>query len=303
MNPTSIAHYVSRHPFKSTLNESGLPFGLVTCPVRLAYVYFNPDKMREKMSGKKCFSAILLIPDTADMAPLQAELGRVALERWGAQASAMAQSGLLKWCFKPQARMQKKDKNTKVPLANPDGTPKMPDGFNTTGMFLEAESNFLPKFWTDTKQPIAELDGQKVFYAGCWAIAHLRFWAYPRAGEVSKGNQGVGCSLVDLQFLAHDDKLGGEIGSDGRNLGVIAHDSAVAAANANAMASPMPGMMPPAMAPAAAPAYAPPANMGALASMPSPAMASPAPAPAYAPAVPPNPAGAFAGAFPGMPGR
>lgn len=161
--------------------------------VRLSF----PDLFEAKQfdgKGEFKFGASFLIePGSANDKKVQAELVRVASDKWGAKGPATLKAA--------QANPQK--------ICYISGDLKEYDGY--AGMMaLSAKRDIgkgRPGVYARDKSPLSEEDG--VVYAGCYVNASVEFWA-----QDNSFGKAVRCTLVGVQFSSDGDAFSAGSKSD-----------------------------------------------------------------------------------------
>lgn len=156
--------------------------------------------------GKPAFSASFLIdPSDPQVEAINAEIERVAKEKWGAKADTLLVS------------LRKGDK-----LALHDGDLKAQyDGY-PGNLYISARNAVRPHVLSrDAKTEISEADG--IIYAGCYVNAIIDFWA-----QDNNYGKRVNCTLHKVQFHSDGDAFsGGKISDEEfEDLAVGADDTA-----------------------------------------------------------------------------
>lgn len=159
-------------------------------PVRLSYMNVFKPRINELKGGVPEYSVVLLIPKKPnDFCPnpkgvwahLQNLVGAALAEKFAGKTPP-------KWtsCLK--------DGDIEL---NGEGEPKNP-GY----LFLNCScSNEYPPLLIDGERSKVREGWQ----SGDWGMVKLRFYGYDHAS----GKRGVGCGLLAIQFLRHDEPLGG----------------------------------------------------------------------------------------------
>jgi hypothetical protein len=144
---------------------------------------------KNDLNGKDEYSVVALFPKGANLDALKTAAQAAIVEKWGADKSKWPQR--LKSPFRDQGEKAK----------NVEGKQVMPAGHEAGAIFLTLKSSQRPGVVDQSVQPIID---ETQFYAGCWARATVRAYAYDQ-----KGNQGVAFGLQNIQFVRHGDPLGG----------------------------------------------------------------------------------------------
>ncbi|MDP3939789.1 MAG: DUF2815 family protein [Deltaproteobacteria bacterium] len=157
---------------------------VITSPFRVSY----PQVFRSKhndLNGKDEYSVVALFPKGADLSVLQKAANDAIVDKWGADKA--------KWPKPLRSPFRKHEEKEK------DG--KLPEGMEPGGIFISLRSIQRPGLVDGDRQPVIDETG---FYAGCYARAQVRAYAYDM-----KGNKGVAFGLQNLQKMADGDPLSG----------------------------------------------------------------------------------------------
>ena len=161
---------------------------ILTPKFRVSY----PNVFRAKkndLSGKDEFSVVALFPKGSDLRALQAAAKEVTVEKWGADPK--------KWPKNLRSPFRKHEEKM---TETDDGKQVYPSGMEEGGIFMNLKSSQKPGVVDATVQDIIE---ESEFYAGCYARATVRAYAYEM-----KGNSGVSFGLQNIQKVAEGDPLG-----------------------------------------------------------------------------------------------
>ncbi len=151
---------------------------VVTPVFRVSFPQVFEPKSFEGQKAK--YSIVCLWPKDTDLTAVKKAVSSAIIEKWGADKE--------KW-----------PKKLKRPFR--DGSERE-DVQGYKGMvFLTATSNTQPGLVDQNRQPIID---QKKFYAGCYARAELRAFAF----DVS-GNKGVSFAVQNIQFAKDGDPFSG----------------------------------------------------------------------------------------------
>jgi hypothetical protein len=140
---------------------------------------FRPGKVIQAGAEPK-YGVTMLFPKGADLSKLKAAAQAAVVEKWGADQS--------KW-----------PKNLRSPFR--DQGEKEFAGYEPGAVFITATSKQKPGLVDAQVQDIIE---ESQFYAGCYARATVRAFAYDQAG-----NSGVAFGLQNIQKLREGEPLGG----------------------------------------------------------------------------------------------
>jgi hypothetical protein len=152
--------------------------------VRVSYVHvFEPTAIDGNSEAK--YSCCVLIPknDVANLAKVNEAMGvafRNGLQKkWGGKTPAILKNPL-------------RDGDSKDIEKNPEYSGMM---------FINAGNKNKPMAIDRQREPITDASG---FYSGCFANVLVNFFPYKTAG-----NNGVGCSLMGVQFVRDGERLAG----------------------------------------------------------------------------------------------
>lgn len=157
---------------------------VLTPNFRVSYPNVFKAKKNE-LNGKDEYSMTALFPyglDSKEFDALKKEAARAIQEKWGDKKPANLRSP-----FRDQAEREK------------DG--KLPDGYVKGHIFINLKSTQRPGLVDQARQDIID---ETQFYAGCWARASVRAFAYD-----NKGNRGVSFGLQNIQKVKDGDPLSG----------------------------------------------------------------------------------------------
>lgn len=141
---------------------------------------FRTAKPMAGATGDPKYTLTMLFAKDADLSKLKAAAKEAATEKWGADQA--------KW-----------PKNLRQPFR--DQGEKEFEGWEAGGIFITATSKQKPGLVDAQVQDIIEESG---FYAGCYAKASVRAFAYDTAG-----NRGVAFGLGNVQKTRDGEPLGG----------------------------------------------------------------------------------------------
>jgi hypothetical protein len=157
---------------------------VITPEFRVSYPQVFRAK-RNDLNGKDEYSIVCLFPKNADLSVLNAQIAAAATEKWGADKAKWPKG--LRSPLRDQAEKEK------------DG--KLPDGMEAGAKFMTMRSTQRPGLVDGNRQAIID---ETDFYAGCYARAQVRAFAYDQ-----KGNRGVSFGLQNLQKMRDGDPLSG----------------------------------------------------------------------------------------------
>lgn len=144
---------------------------------------------KNDLNGKDEYSVVALFPKGADLSKLEAACKEVMEEKWGKDSS--------KWPRPLRSPFRKQDEKEK----EIEGKMVMPAAHEKGAIFLNLRSQQRPGVVDHQVQDIID---QSQFYAGCWAKATVRPYAYDM-----KGNRGVAFGLQNIQKTKDGDPLSG----------------------------------------------------------------------------------------------
>jgi hypothetical protein len=164
---------------------------VVTPEFRVSYPNVFEAKMND-LSGKMEFSVQALFKKAADLKKLKAAAHAACVENWGADPS--------KWPALSNNPFRDQSERAK------DG--KLPDGHEPGAVFMNFKSSDKPGIVDQNTDPI--MDKTK-FYGGCWAMASVNAYAYPKKNSKTKGiKPGVSFGLNHLQLVRDDNPFSGK---------------------------------------------------------------------------------------------
>jgi hypothetical protein len=129
------------------------------------------------------YSICMLFDKGTDISALKKEAYKAAQEKWGDKAKGMVESGKVRMPFR-------------------DGDEDKPDvdGYKNC-VFMNCSSKQKPGLVDQDVNPIMDKND---FYAGCYAHATVKPFAYDTAG-----NKGVSFGLQNIQFIRDGDSFSG----------------------------------------------------------------------------------------------
>lgn len=156
----------------------------MTPEFRVSYPHvFKPQK--NDLSGEMEYSLVALFPKGADLSKLKEAAQQAIVDKWGADKSKWPSN--LRSPFRDQGERKK------------DGV--LPAGYEEGAVFINMKSKQKPGV---VDQNVQDIIDETQFYAGCWARATVRAYAYDQ-----KGNRGVAFGLRNIQKLRDGEPLGG----------------------------------------------------------------------------------------------
>lgn len=160
----------------------------ITPEFRVSYPNVFKPKYNE-LAKKEEYSVVALFPKGADLSKLKATVQAAVEEKWGKDQAKWPKN--LRLPFKVQSLTRVNAKGETVPNA----------GHVDGAIYLDLKSKTKPQVVDQQVQPIIE---ETEFYAGAWAIASVRAYAYDQAG-----NRGVSFGLVNIQKVREGEPLAG----------------------------------------------------------------------------------------------
>lgn len=154
--------------------------------VRLAFAtLWTPVRFPTGDDPTPYFSASFLFAEThPQFKELNGLMDTLAKDKWGVKGAATLKAA------KAMGKVFMRDGDTKPEY----------DGF-PGNWFISARNKTRPTLIDGNRNPVTEADG--VLYAGCWVNVKLGCYAY------TKGNKGLGASILGIQKVRDDDAFGG----------------------------------------------------------------------------------------------
>lgn len=187
---------------------------IMTPQFRVSYPnVFKPK--RNELNGKDEYSLVALFPKGADLSGLKKAAQEAIAEKWGPDQKKWPKN--LRTPFRNQSEKATVDEAT--------GRTVYPAGMEDGGIFMNLKSNQKPGL---VNERVEDIISETEFYAGCWARATVRAYAYD-----NKGNCGVSFGLQNIQKMKDGEPLGsrtkpqddfapiegaGEVGKDASSL-------------------------------------------------------------------------------------
>lgn len=163
----------------------------VMTPVfRVSYPNLLKPKLND-LSKKMQYSVVALFKKGEDLSKLRAAAQAAIVAKWGADKNKWPDK--LRSPFRDQAERAKKDPET--------GKRSLPQGYEEGAIFLTLNSDQRPGL---VNQKLEDIIDESDFYAGCYARATVRAFAYDQ-----KGNRGVSFGLQNVQKFADGESLSG----------------------------------------------------------------------------------------------
>lgn len=165
---------------------------VITPVFRVSYPnVFKPQL--NKMSGQEEYSLVALFPKGADLTALKQEAQRALEEKFGKDQKSWPKN--IKTPFRDQAERAK----------NVDGKEVLPAGHEAGAIFMNLKSKQRPGL-VDGLNKNEDIISESDFYAGCYAKASVRAYAYDQ-----KGNRGVSFGLQNIQKVKEGEPLTGKM--------------------------------------------------------------------------------------------
>jgi hypothetical protein len=143
---------------------------------------------KNEMNGKDEYSVVALFKKGADLSALQKAAEEACIEKWGADKNKWPRP--LRSPFRDQGERAK------------EGV--LPEGYEQGAIFINLKSNQRPGV---VDSQVQEIIDTSQFYAGCYAIASFRAYAY--GGPGTKFPAGVAFGLGNVQKTRDGDPLSG----------------------------------------------------------------------------------------------
>jgi ssDNA-binding protein len=165
---------------------------VMTPEFRVSYPkVFKPEL--NKLSGKTEYSLQALFKLGADLTPLKKAALEAINAKWTPEKVKQLQAASrLRSPFRDQGDREKLDEAT--------GKSVMPIGYEKGAIYITLKNAQRPGVVDGNVQPIID---ETLFYAGCYARATVRAFAYEQ-----KGNCGVSFSLSNVQKVRDGDPFG-----------------------------------------------------------------------------------------------
>jgi hypothetical protein len=151
---------------------------------------FRPKK--NELNQKDEYSVVALFPKGTDLSGLKKAATKAIEEKWGTDKS--------KWPSNLKSPFRDQGDRAKI---SSDGKKVLPMGYEEGATYVNLKSEQRPGVVDQNVQPIIEASQ---FYAGCFARATVRAFAYDQ-----KGNRGVSFGLQNIQKMRDGDPLGGRV--------------------------------------------------------------------------------------------
>jgi hypothetical protein len=148
----------------------------------------NVFKARKNdLNGKDEYSVVALFPKGTDLTELKKAAEAAVKEKWGADPAKWPK--LLKSPFRDQAEREKEG--------------KLPQGYEAGAIFMNLKSTQKPGLIKHENGQAVDITDSSEFYAGCYAKATVRAYAYDQ-----KGNKGVAFGLQNILKVKDGDPIG-----------------------------------------------------------------------------------------------
>lgn len=171
--------------------------------VRLSYVYaFKKYVNEDGKEGTYCAHAIFA-PDHPQIAALKELQRKAAIDEYGVDAEAIL------------TQLSAQDR---LLLHRGDVSKPGKDGY-AGKLFVSCNSNVRPTVVDENRRPLTAADDK--IYSGAWANVMINVWA-----QNNKWGKRVNAGLMGIQFVKHDERLGGggRVAS-AEEFGVVATDA------------------------------------------------------------------------------
>lgn len=147
---------------------------------------FKPK--RNDLNGQDEYSVVALFPKGADLSKLKEAAQKAIIDKWGPDKA--------KWPANLRSPFRDQGERAKVV----DGKRILPAGHEEGAIFLNLKSKQRPGVVDQNVQDILD---ESQFYAGCFARASVKAFAYDQ-----KGNRGVAFGLGNIQKIRDGEPLG-----------------------------------------------------------------------------------------------
>jgi hypothetical protein len=145
---------------------------------------------RNELNGKDEYGLVALFPKGCDLTVLKKAAQEAIVAKWGSDNKKWPAN--LRTPFRDQAEKSKSDEAS--------GKKTLPAGHEEGAIFINLKSTNKPGVVNERNEDIIN---ETDFYAGCWAHATVRAYAYD-----NKGNRGVSFGLQNIQKVKDGDTLG-----------------------------------------------------------------------------------------------
>lgn len=161
----------------------------VMTPVfRVSYPNVLKPKLN-KLNNKEEYSVVALFPKGTNLDAMKKAAQAAIVEKWGADQK--------KWPKNLRTPFRKHEEKV---TETDDGKKLFPAGMEEGGIFMNLKSKQRPGV---VNQKTEDIINESDFYAGCFARATVRCFAYYEAG-----NAGVSFGLQNIQKVKEGDPLG-----------------------------------------------------------------------------------------------
>lgn len=153
---------------------------VLTPEFRVSYPYVFRTSKPMQEGGEPKYSVTMLFPKGADLSKLKKAAEQAAIDKWG---------------------KDKIPKGMRSPFR--DQGEKESEGYEAGAFFITATSRQRPQL---VDAQVNDILDETQFYAGCYARATVRAFAYDKAG-----NRGVSFGLQNIQKLRDGESLSGRM--------------------------------------------------------------------------------------------
>lgn len=156
------------------------PRDIVTVPCRLAFpALFEPRAVSKVKPDDKKWQAVILIPDSVDLAPFYEAIKEAMIKKFGKQIKLPASKNPIHEC-------EEKDL----------------EGYEDGWHYINTKSGYQPQV---VDQRLQDIINPQAIYSGCWCRFCITAWAW----DHPEGGRGVSFSLNSVQMVRDDDRLDG----------------------------------------------------------------------------------------------
>lgn len=169
----------------------------LTPKFRVSYPNVFEARQNEK-SGEMEYSLSAIFPKGADLTKVQAAVSAAITEKWGVDSKKWPKPLRLPFRKAEELAEIGEDQNAK---RDAQGKLVLPMGHEEGGVWLRLKSKLQPGLIDANKEDIID---KNQFYAGCYARASVKAFAYDKAG-----NRGVSLWLQNIQKMGDGEPLAG----------------------------------------------------------------------------------------------
>lgn len=169
---------------------------------RVSFPQVFTSKLNE-LNGKQEYSIVALFDKTSDLSKLKKAVEDVIAEKW---PNPKTRPSNIRTPFRDQGERAKEIEGKEV----------LPSGYTKGAVFCTFKSQQKPGVINQRKETIID---SADFYAGCYAIATVRPYAYD-----NKGNRGVAFGLGNIMKMAEGDPLTGRSTPEESFAGVVVNE-------------------------------------------------------------------------------